>query len=71
MHHIIRFFRVRFDELSYFLDSLYREPPIIVLTETWFDANTFVDINNHKLFHSCRDNMRGGEGGKEGYPSML
>ena len=44
LHHNIRSFRANFDELSYLLDSLYRKPPIIVLTETWFDENSRVNI---------------------------
>ena len=54
------FDEANFDELFYFFDSLYRKLPIIVVTETWFDKDTVVDIDNYKSFHSYRDNMRGG-----------
>ena len=60
LHHNICSFRANFDELSYLLDSLYRKPPIIVLTETWFDENSVVDIDNYRSFHSYRDGVRGG-----------
>jgi len=59
-HHNIRSFNCNMDSLSVFLNSLNVMKPIIVLTETWFNANTSYEIDGYNGYHSFRHERGGG-----------
>ena len=49
-----------FDELHSFASELNRAADVIVLSETWFSANTCRDVQCYTGFHTCRANKTEG-----------
>ena len=60
MHENIRSFGKFFDEFHSFASELNRAAGVIVLSETWFSANTCHDIQGYTGFHTYRPDKRGG-----------
>ena len=60
MHENIRSFGRNFDEFHSFASELSRAADAIVLSETWFSANTCRDVQGHAGFHTYRANKSGG-----------
>ena len=60
MHENIRSFGKFFDEFHSFASELNRAADVIVLSETWFSANTFHDVQGCTSFHTYRADKTGG-----------
>ena len=60
MHENIRSFRNFFEELHSFASELNRAADVIVLSETWFSANTCHGVQGYTGFHTYRADKRGG-----------
>ena len=60
MHENIRSFGNFFDESHSFASELNLADDIIVLSETWFSANTRHDIQGYTGFHTYRADKTGG-----------
>ena len=54
MHENIHSFGNFFDEFHSFASELNRTADVIVLSETWFSANTCHDIQGYTSFHTYR-----------------
>ena len=54
MHENILSFGNFFDEFHSFASELNRAADVIVLSETWFSANTCHDVQGYKSFHTYR-----------------
>ena len=59
LHENIRSFGRNFDEFHSFASELSRAADVIVLSETWFSANT-CDVQGYSGFHTCRADKSGG-----------
>ena len=51
LHENIRSFGRNFDEFNSFASELSRAANVIVLSETWFSANTCRDVQGYSGFH--------------------
>ena len=61
MHEYIRSFGINFDEFHSFVSELSRRAAdFIVLSETWFSANTCRDVRGYTGFHTYRADRPGG-----------
>ena len=60
MHENIRSFMKFFDEFHSFASELNRAADVIVLSETWFSANTCHDVQGYTGFHTYRADKTGG-----------
>ena len=60
MHEKIRSFGNFFDEFHSFASELNRAADDIVLSETWFSANTCHDTQAYAGFHTYRADKTGG-----------
>ena len=61
MHENIRSFGRNFDEFHSFASELSRAADVIVLSETWFSANTCRDVQGYAGFYTyCADKSGGG-----------
>ena len=59
LHENIRSFKRNFDEFHSFTSELSRAAVIIVLSETWFSANTCRDVRGYTGFHTYRADKSG------------
>ena len=60
MHENIRYFENFFDEFHSFASKLNRVADAIVVSETWFSANTCHDVQGYTGFHTYRADKTGG-----------
>jgi len=60
IHQNIRSFNRNFDEFSALLDSIDSRFHVIVFTETWFAADSTIDISGYIGYHSYRTGRLGG-----------
>ena len=60
MHENIRSFGKIFDEFNSFAFELNRAADVIVLSETWFSANTCHGVQGYTGFHTYRADKTGG-----------
>ena len=60
MHENIRYLGKFFDEFYSFASELSRAADVIVLSETWFSANTCHDVQGYTGFHTYRADKTGG-----------
>ena len=60
MHENIRSLGKFFDEFDSFASELNRVADVIVLSETWFSANTCHDVQGYTGFHTYCDDKTGG-----------
>ena len=59
-HENIRSFGRNFGEFHSFASELSRAADVIVLSETWFSANTCRDVQGYPGFHTYRADTSGG-----------
>ena len=60
IHENIRSFGSFFDKFHSFASELNRAADVIVLSETWFSANTCHDVQGYTGFHTYRADKTGG-----------
>ena len=60
MHENIHSFGNIFDEFHSFASELNQAADLIVLSETWFSANTCHDVHGYTVFHTYRADKTGG-----------
>ena len=60
LHENIRSFGRNFYEFHSFASELSRSADVIVLSETWFSANTSRDVQGYSGFHTYRADKSGG-----------
>ena len=60
MHGKIRSFGIFFDEFHPFTSELNRAADVIVLSETWFSANTCHDVQGYTGYRTYRADKTGG-----------
>ena len=60
LHENIRSFGRNIDEFHSFASELSRAADVIVLSETWFSANTCRDVQGYAGFHTYRADKSGG-----------
>ena len=60
MHENIRSFGIFCNEFHSFASELNRAADVIVLSETWFSANTYHGVQGYTGFHTYRADKTGG-----------